>query len=254
MHKQYGFGLIWIIVLVTVLSAVGFAGYLVTRKDNGSDKTQNIAEQSTTQDQEKDIELQNLGLTGFDQLDYTKYATSEYESKGLKGFYVFGDKLEGNRLNPNFEFSSVKKDAPIIAAIDGIIGFIKEQPDTKDFEVFLQPKENSMWTVGYDHLINLQVQKGQTIKAGDIIGYAAPQNNGLARFEIQINKDSNGTTTHLCPSTLLMPAIKDRVLTELDAMQNQWEELSGFNLYDTSNQDPIGCIFTTLSPAQAEGR
>lgn len=175
---------------------------------------------------------------------------------GLKGFYVFGEKLGGKtdtRLNPNFEYASLKSGSKVISAIDGIVAFIKEQAESKDSEVFIQPKEGSAWTIGYDHISNVVVKKGAAIKAGDTIGEPAIQNNGLFRFEIQINKDENSSTVHYCPSTLLAASVADKWLADLMAMQDKWESTTGLELYDVSSQTPTGCLKKTMTPSQAEG-
>jgi hypothetical protein len=79
------------------------------------------------------------------------------------------------------------------------------------------------------------------------------QNNGLIRFEVQINKDLGGETTHYCPTTLLDKDVKVEVEEQLLEMQRSWESVTGKELYDTDAQDPIGCLKTTLTPAEAEG-
>ncbi len=205
---------------------------------------------------EPDIVLQNFGLRSMDDVEYTENALREYADRGLKGFYAFGESLGRNdpRRNPNFEFSSVKAGAPIIAAIDGTIGFIKDQPETGDSEVMLQPRDGSIWTVAYDHLTNLKVAKGDRVKAGDVLGEPSVQNNGTHRFEFQVNKGQNTDTLHICPSTIVDGAKAPALLAELTAMQERWNSLSGKNLYDTKVQSPIGCLVPMLTPAQAEGR
>lgn len=254
--SQHGFshGMVFMVLVVVVL-AVGFVGFKVmsaSKQKDGPAKQSN----QTAEVPEDTLQLRNLGVADIgEDIEVTQQALREYDSQGLKGFYVFGDSLPGGRKNPNFEYASVKQGAKIIAAIDGVIGFIKEQADSKDSEVFLQPKENSMWTIGYDHLVNITVKKGDRVKAGDVLGEAAPQNNGLLRFEIQINKDENGQTTHVCPATLLASDVKDAVLAQLLAMQNAWEATSGIaGLYDQTAQNPTGCLSATMTPEQAEGR
>jgi len=253
---QSGLGHMALVLGLVVIVVIGLAGWRVlgasNSADNSSKETSALNSKETTK--ESDISLQNLGLTSFDSIDITTNAVREYSSMGLKGFYVFGDKLSGGRLNPNFEYASLKSGTKVISAIDGIVGFIKEQPESKDSEVFIQPKEGSAWTVGYDHITNVTVKKGATIKAGDTIGEPAIQNNGLLRFEIQINKDENGSTTHLCPSNLLADSVESRWLTELTTMQEKWESTTGLDLYNISAQNPVGCLMKTLTPAQAEGR
>lgn len=202
--------------------------------------------------------LQNLGLESLGSVRIDTRALSEFATFGLKGFYLFGDSLSGGRRNPNFEYSSLQEGTRVVSAIDGIVVFIREQPETNDFEVFLQPKEGSAWTVAYDHLTQLQVQRGAVITAGTVLGQPARQNNGLLRFELQINQDigsgSNVSTTHFCPTFLLAPAVRDQWLTALQKMMNDWETVSGLELYDSSKHAPLGCHKPTLTVAEAEGR
>ena len=250
--NQKGFSVVELIIILLVVGVLGFVGWKVLGSDDKKTES-NQGASSQQVDGEADIELQNFGLASLDSVDVTSQALRDFQSQGLKGFYVFGDKLSGGRTNPNFEFASLKAGTKVVAAIDGIVGFVKQQSETGDYEVFLQPRENSAWTIGYDHLTNVSVKQGDTVKAGDVLGEPAMQNNGLTRFEIQINKDENGSTTHHCPSTLVASSVKDKLLAELAAMQQSWESTSGFELYDIAAQNPTGCIVKTLTPAQAEG-
>lgn len=238
---------------------------VLTKKDTTSNQNSQQESRSATEApaSEDRLELQNFGLSAIAPYNKTSGTSGDVAistdalrdlDRGLKGFYVFGESLEGNRLNPNFEFASVKDGSKIIAAIDGVVSFVKEQPETGDKEVFLQPKANSIWTVGYDHLTNVTVKQGDTVTSGDVLGEAAKQNNGVRRFEIQINKDINGTTTHVCPSTILSPIVKDSLLADLLTLQTAWETFSGKDLYKTESQSVIGCLYQTLTVEQAEGR
>ena len=251
--NQQGFAH-WILILI-VFAAIGAVGFIVATRGN-NDKGSNVAmtEASETTDPEANLEISNFGLSSVkNDLNISNDALRDYESSGLKGFYVFGDKLSGNRLNPNFEFASVKEGVDVISAIDGIVAFIKQQ-ESGDYEVYLQPKENSIWTIGYDHLTDLKVKKGDSIKIGAKLGVPAKQGNGQLRFEFQVNKDVDGQTTHVCPSTLLAASAKDTQLAGLASMQDSWETVSGKALYDQALQKPTGCISHTLTPQQAEGR
>lgn len=246
-----------IILIVIVLAVVGAVGFRVFQQKTSQDPTSNTSPSGQAVKDEATIELQNFGLVSMDSVLVTNDALREYDSMGLKGFYPFGDKLGGKddtRLNPNFEFSSLKQGTQIVSAIDGIVAFIKEQPDTGDFEVFIQPSEGSIWTVGYDHISNVVVKKGDSIKAGAVIGDPTPQGNGALRFEIQVNKDQSGTTTHVCPSTLLAADVKGETLQELTNMQQAWNTVTGRALYDVAAQNPVGCLKTTMSVNEAEGR
>lgn len=248
--SQEGLAHILLAIIVIVVGVIALVGWRVlSAKDDSKTVTQ-----TATSVSEDDISLQNLGLASLDDVDITENAVREYADKGLKGFYVFADSLSGGRLNPNFEYASLKPGTEVVSAIDGVVGFIKEQPDSGDTEVFIQPREGSMWTIGYDHLTNVTVKKGQLVKAGDVLGQPAVQNNGLLRFEIQVNKDENGTTIHHCPSTLLSPTVQAKQLSDLEAMQNSWNAKTGLDLYNPAAQNPIGCLRQTLTPQEAEGR
>jgi hypothetical protein len=257
--SQKGSGIIAISIAVVIIAVLGLVGWQVLNKSNGTDSSrspQNSSVDNATEanSKEPDIALQNIGLQSIEDVEVTTQAVREYSSNGLKGFYVFGDKLSGGRLNPNFEYASLRSGTKVVSAIDGVVGFIKEQAESKDSEVFIQPKDGSMWTVGYDHVTNVTVKKGSTIKAGDVIGEPAMQNNGLLRFEIQINKDENGATTHYCPTVLLANSVKEKYANELTSMQNKWEATTKLELYDVAAQNPVACLKQTLTPAEAEGR
>lgn len=250
--SQSGFSHFLIPLAVVVLAVIGFAAYRVSNNSE-SDSTTREAELQLVDELEADVDLQNIGIDSIDNIDINSYAVREFDTQGLKGFYVFGDSLSGGRLNPTFEFSSLKAGTKAVSAIDGIVTFIKEQPETSDYEVFIQPGDGSVWTIGYDHLVNVTVTQGQKVTAGDALGEPAVQNNGLTRFEMQINKDIGGQTTHYCPVVLLRESVKAATEASLLEMQKSWELNTGKELYDTDAQDPIGCLKTTLTPAEAEG-
>lgn len=263
-HKQqsHGFSILIIIALLAVVAVVGIAGYgVVSKSDNQNSGSNDVNRASQSTDIQQDsseadtIELQNLGLKTFDDILYDQNAVREFKNNGLKGFYVFGDDLPGGRKNPNFEFSSVKSDAQVIAAIDGVVVHIQEQNEngTTDYEVFLQSRDKSVWMIGYDHLINVAVKKGDKVKAGDFLGNPNVQGNGLARFEIQVNKKVNDDV-HYCPTSLLAADVKTDVMNNLKTMMNTWESTTGLELYTPESQDPTGCLQGTMTPAEAEGR
>jgi len=259
-NNNSGFTLVETVLVIVVLIIIGVVGYGVfsrSKKSNTSHSpppTSSHSEQQTSKPVEDKLEIQNFGLASMDSVDVTTNALREYQSKGLKGFYFFGDKLSGGRTNPNFEFASLKAGTQIISAIDGVVGNIKEQNEGgKDYEVFIMPSENSAWVIAYDHLTGLKVKKGDKVKVGDVLGQPAMQNNGLLHFEFQINKEGQDST-HYCPSTLLASSVRDKQLADLKAMMNSWESKTGIELYDIDSQDPVGCLKKTLTPAEAEGQ
>lgn len=247
--------------LIAVIAVVAVAGLLVFTFINFAGKNDDKVDNqkvSTVQDKpESAPELENLGVDILGGTLVTDQAVREFSSMGLKGFYVFGDKLGGKsdtRLNPNFEFAAVKPDSAIIAAVSGKVVNIKEQTGSGDAEIFIQPFDGSEWTIAYDHIVNVKVTKGSSVKAGDVLGNAAVQGNGLNRFEIQVNRDQDGQTTHYCPAGLLKSSVKQSLASELKTLQERWEQQTGLELYDSAAQDPVGCLKTTMTVNEAEGR
>lgn len=242
-----------VLTAIIAIALVALVGVFVFNRNDKKDSSKSGS--SKISSGEENITLSNIGLENISDLEVTSNALREYESQGLKGYYNFGESLSGGRINPTFEFASMKKDANVVSAINGIVAFVKEQPETNDYEVFIQPKEGSIWTVGYDHISNIKVTKGQKINAGDVIGNPSIQNNGLYRFEIQVNKDTEDKTEHICPTTLLDANVKTALVSSLSSMQEEWNTLSGKTIYSLSAQKPIGCqAYTVLTPTQAEGR
>ncbi len=263
-HNQLGFGIVPVLIIFVVLAVVGFAAIRVLGS-NGSEFGENDSSK-TTQDNTRVpsdsaidgdvLELQNLGLESLEDNVVTQDALREYATNGLKGFYVFGDMLSGGRLNPNLEFASVRPDTDIVAAVDGEIVFVRSQGDSDDYEVFLQTSQSSAWMIGYDHLTEVTVKQGDKVRAGDALGKAAVQGNGLHRFEFQVNKKvSASEDIHYCPVSLLAGSVKQAVTDQLKQLMAEWEALGGNALYDElKNTETPGCYVDTLTPAQAEGR
>lgn len=163
--------------------------------------------------------------------------------------FLFGQPLPKDvpMPNPNFEFAGLDKPITLISAIDGVVSFIQSQSDTNDNEVFLQTKENSVWVIGYDHVTDLQVTKGQTIKVGDVIGKAAVQNNGVYRYELQINKEVNGVTTYHCPTDLLAADVKASTVSAMEQMITDWNTFMGQNVY---GQYTTSCTKPSMTTAE----
>jgi hypothetical protein len=202
--------------------------------------------------------LQNLGGITFAKwqpgsatagdLRFSKYYV-DIKSGHSVPVFLFGQPLPKDvpMPNPNFEFAGLDKPITLVSAIDGIVAFIQEQPQTKDNEVFLQTKDKSIWVIGYDHVTDLQVTKGQRIKVGDIIGKAAVQNNGVYRYELQINKEVNGVTTYYCPTDLLSADTKATTVAAMEQMVKDWNTFMGQNVY---GQYTSSCTKPVLTSAE----
>ncbi len=170
-------------------------------------------------------------------------------------FYMFGQRLPKNnadepqRINPNFEFRGITKPIDLIAAIDGIVIDIKEQSGSSDVELFIVPSENSNWVVGYDHITDVVVEKGQTVKAGQKLGVVAKESSGDYRYELQIN--NNATDTMHCPTTLLDPSVKTLLGTQITKLASDWTAWYGKDVFGAHTD---GCLKPSITAAESEGR
>lgn len=202
---------------------------------------------SSIDTKDDDIVLSNLG-TDMSNLIVDNNVLREYKTNGIKGFYPFGEKLPGKDiLNPNFEYASLRSSTKVISPIDGVIGFIRSQEDTKDYEVFIQTFEGSIWTISMDHLVKLVVKKGDKVSVGDLIGYPNIQGNGTYRFEIQINKDLDGNTTYYCPTFLLESNAREILGKKITDMEKSWESVSKLDLYSIEKEKYPGCLYESFS-------
>jgi hypothetical protein len=232
-------------------------------KDEPNDQQQNSGQgkqnsSTSSIDLNEKLVLKNLGGISFSKwqpgaatagdLRFSKFYVDVKSGHSVPVF-LFGQPLpkEPPMPNPNFEFAGLDKPITLISAIDGIVAFIQEQPQTNDSEVFLQTKDKSIWVVGYDHVTDLQVTKGQRIKVGDVIGKAAVQNNGVYRYELQINKEVNGVTTYHCPTDLLADDVKATTVSAIEQMIKDWNSFMGQNVY---SQYTTSCTKPALTTAE----
>lgn len=215
--------------------------------DSISQSNSSALSSSASSKAEDTLELKNLG-TDLSNLIVDNNVLREYKTNGIKGFYTFGEKLPGkNILNPNFEYASLRSSTKVISPIDGVIAFIRPQEDTKDYEVFIQTFEGSIWTISMDHLIKLEVKKGDKVSIGDVIGYPNIQGNGTYRFEIQINKDKDGKTSYYCPTFLLESNAREILGKKITDMEKSWESVSKLDLYSIEKEKYPGCLFESFS-------
>lgn len=192
------------------------------------------------------------GMAG--DIEFTKDGLDPASGKETPVF-LFGQKLPRNsesepqRINPNFEFGGIKKQIDIISAIDGFVVHIEQQADSSDYEVFLSNKENGTWVVGYDHLVNLTVKKGDAVKVGQKLGLVAKQNSGDYRYELQINDE--GEKLMYCPIELLDESVQSTIAGQITQFTTDWTAWYGKDVF---GHNVGGCVKPSITVAESEGR
>lgn len=255
----------WKIVLgvVVALLLVGGVGFVISesmRDDGSPDVNQQTR---TTANNDAQPVLKNLGgitlgaynaSTG--QAGDIAFSKDDIDvSAGLEmPVFLFGQALprrnpdEPQRLNPNLEFAGIATPINLVAAFDGVVAFVKQQPDSADYEVFLSPEENSPWVLGYDHVSGVTVKRGDAVKTGQTLGQAAKYKSSY-RYELQINNE--GADTMHCPVLLLDPTVQQTYATQLTQFAKDWDEWYGEAVYPTHDG---GCLQPSLTAAESEGR
>lgn len=229
------------IIICAVVAINGCTQETTPPANTAGDQTQYRTNTNTVATEET-LELANLGGATFGTHDTSAKTagdvrmTRDYLNDGFTiAVYMFGQALEGKvgnpMPNPNIEFAGLDTQITIVSAIDGIVGFVKAQADTDDTAVFLQPSEGSIWTVGYDHIVDVTVKQGDRVRVGQTIGKASPHRNGVYRYELQINKDVNGVTTFHCPVELLASNVRETTRTGMEQFITDWNTLMGRDVY-----------------------
>jgi murein DD-endopeptidase MepM/ murein hydrolase activator NlpD len=122
-------------------------------------------------------------------------------------FLVFGYDLNPGQKNPAYEIVVSNRNTNVTSATSGTVtrisfnggGLMDESQN--DFEVFIEHKKNSIYTLIYDHVRNLEVEVGDSVVPGTILGDVGWSSGGggtHGRTELQINKKD----ISVCPKTL----------------------------------------------------
>ena len=165
-------------------------------------------------------------------------------------FVEFG--VQGQRKNDpskNIEYwFHVPLGTKLHAPIDGIIhvGFISH---TKDWGINIAPSTNSNWFVSFEHMTNLTVKEGDIVKAGDIVGEAAPRssfNYEIAMVELAVWRGGNEVFKY-CPFLFLEDSLKPEYKKKLNQLAQDWEDFIGEDVYQQKKWVAPGCLLHNIT-------
>jgi hypothetical protein len=108
---------------------------------------------------------------------------------------AFGSDLTPLQKNPAFEYRINNSSVQVRSVCKGYIEEIILNDNFPDYEVWIKMSSNSVWTIIYDHVLNLTISKGGNVNPGDILGIVGTGN----RTELQINKIINNEELSFCP-------------------------------------------------------
>lgn len=109
---------------------------------------------------------------------------------------AFGADLTAQQKNPAFEYIVNNSAVQVRAVCKGYIEDIRLNDNFPDYEVWIKMSSNSVYRIIYDHVLNLNISKGDNVDPGNILGIVGTGN----RTELQINKiGSNNEELSYCP-------------------------------------------------------
>ncbi|MBN2030016.1 peptidoglycan DD-metalloendopeptidase family protein [bacterium] len=145
---------------------------------------------------------------------------------------------------PTLDFI-IRVEAPIIAIAEGEVSRHYFQEGSADYEIGIRSLNDPNYEVGYDHLVNIQVEMGQTITPGDTIGYPRPLFSGLGSFEIMVNNAETGLS--YCPFCCFNPDKTEEYQNKLLQLIADWETFKGdTTIYDESAFVLPGCLMESM--------
>lgn len=249
-HKQAGFTLVEVFLVILIVAAIVGVGYYVlnakkTNSDNPSQDTQVSANKS-------EVKIKHLGVN-LDTYDpaTNKAGDFEFTKENMAFnmlFFEYGYEVPANSAGPAKRNPQPTFILPLGTKVHALVdGEVVNVPKlySNDYSVMVQ-SEGSDLIFETEHVINVTVKQGDKVKAGDVIAevsdYDAKNYAGMGLVEIGVLKAGN-PPSHVCPFDYLDDSIKDDTLSKITALQKSWEEYRGDNsIYDESKVVIPGCI------------
>ncbi len=168
---------------------------------------------------------------------------------GNKIFSEFADEIVGSdglKILPHPTYF-LPLGTKLISPVDGVINTIKYQERDDDYEIGIIPDRFSKWTIGFDHIINLEVQEGDKVNAGDVVGEVAQSNSPdlpieLGWTELQIGERE---APAICPFLLLNKSVKADIEEKITQLAEDWEKFIGKDVYSQEKWISPGCLAET---------
>lgn len=247
--NQTGSSHIIVFIIIIALAIAGFAAYKVLQIKDSSGGTNSAGTVGSTQPTIKNI---GINLDYYDKDTQTagdiKFIKLPAVEGGLDSVFMeYGRWSEANSAAPRRRNPQPTFVAPLGTKVHALVdGTVVNVPKlySGDYSVHVQPKGSDL-IFETEHVINVKVKEGDTVKAGDIVGevsdYDSKNLGGLGLFEIGILKGGN-PPKHICTFDYLDESIKAETLKKITALENAWEEFSGNpNYYNQSAEPTPGC-------------
>ncbi|MBI4017665.1 MAG: peptidoglycan DD-metalloendopeptidase family protein [Candidatus Aenigmarchaeota archaeon] len=214
-------------------------------------QTPDTARNIPPSDERKEFALSGLGVS-FDRwqgatagdfiFDEAVLFEDDY-IKNNKVFLEFGVR-EHVKNNPdqNIEYwYFLKPGTEVRAIVEGTISisFIEH---SQDWAVHMHP-EGSQYIVSFEHLQNLQVEEGDVVKPGDVLGEAVPwsANDKVGFTELAVWQGGSAIYKY-CPFDFLDEDLKPIYEQKITQLTEDWEEFIDEDVYSQDSWVSPGCV------------
>ncbi|MBR9677517.1 M23 family metallopeptidase [Candidatus Woesearchaeota archaeon] len=169
-----------------------------------------------------------------------------------KIFHEYGDSYEVGGISPHPEFY-LPVGSKVYAVSNGVVESVPKLY-SDDYSVLIN---HGSWTINYEHVLNPQVSKGDTVVVGDVIGEVSPltaPDEGFGKWGLMIFKSSALAEDILsvCPYALLDESVKDVELQKIQKIVSDYETfMNDESIHDEQRWVSVGCYYDSFTEAQA---
>lgn len=250
--------LLLFIILAVVIAVIGYSASRVFQSKPTTNSSESTTEPVAKKKEEAPVKIKSLGFN----LDYYDPATNKagdivfmkdaFEEGSINLIFMeFGYVIPGNSAS-NYKSKSNPQPTIILplgtkvrSLIDGVVDNVPKLY-SGDYSVMVRGQGSDL-IFETEHVMNVLVKKGDTVKAGQVIAevsdYDAKNYGGkYSLLDIGVLQGGN-PPHHLCLSDYLDDSIKDETLKKITALKKSWEEYRGEpNAYDESKTVIPGCL------------
>jgi len=145
------------------------------------------------------------------------------------------------------EFYNVRG-SQVTAVSNGKVRDIFELGGSTDVLIMVTPDDADLWTIGYEHVSNVQVAVGDQVAFGDHIADYSPQNDQVwtdaAKTALMIFHDNgirDEANLTICPFDVIHADYKQAIQTSLQAHIDAWELDRNRDIFDQDAWYSFGC-------------
>ena len=205
--------------------------------------------------------IENIGLN----IDYYNTTTNKAGDFQFDTFiYPWGEEIYNKKVFYDYGFILTDEDgtnelepqpifiAPLGTKVHAITSGVVSVISTlysDDYTIQVIKDDNPKWIYEHEHVINVSVEVGDKVTAGQIIAEVSDyntwlKNDGYGVLDIGIlSTDDDGGPWHHCPFMYLNESVKQDYFDKISALYTSWEEYAGnYSLYNEDEHEIPGCV------------